>query len=320
VTFKEVVMAAEIGKEHRAEIGVSLPEVLPPGAARPDVTGLARRAEQAGLDGVWAADRLVNGDLSTLDPTLTLAAAAAVTTRVAIGFAVLVPSLRPLAWAAKQIATLRHLAGDRLRLGVASGGGAAEEYQLAGFDPAERVRRTEDFLRLLPGLLGGQPTPVPDLPGAPVARLRPATPVPPLWIGGASAGALRRAVRYGDGWLSGLQSPEEFAATRRQLFELADQAGRPRPRTGIGLHVALGPRPGPELKRATVAALQTAYRLPTDRAEQVAVAGTPAQVAEQLDRYVAEGADLIVAVCDPEPTPRAWELLAEARHLVRPPA
>ena len=299
------------------EVGVSLPEVLPPGIALPDVTGLARRAEQAGLDGVWAADRLVAGDLSTLDPTLTLAAAAAVTSRVAIGLAVLVPSLRPLAWAAKQIATLRHLAGDRLRLGVASGGGSAGEYQLAGFDPAGRVRRTEDFLRLLPDLLGGRPTPVPDLPGPPVAQLRPAAPMPPVWVGGASTGALRRAVRYGDGWLSGLQPPEEFAASRRQLFELADQAGQPRPRTGVGLHAALGPRPGPELKRRTVAALQTAYGLPADRAEQVAVAGTPAQVAEQLNRYVAAGAELIVVVCDPEPTPESWELLAEARHLVR---
>ena len=305
------------GNENRVEIGVSLPEVLPPGTALPDVAGLARVAEQAGLDGVWAADRLVNGDLSTLDPTLTLAAAAAVTTRVAIGFAVLVPSLRPLVWTAKQVATLRHLAGDRLRLGVAAGGGSAEEYQLAGVDPAGRVRRTEDFLRLLPDLLGGRPTPVPDLPGEPVAQLRPATPVPPVWVGGASAGALRRAVRYGDGWLSGLQPPEEFAAGRRQLFELADQAGRARPRTGVGLHAALGPRPGPELKRRTVTALQTAYGLPTDRAEQVAVAGTPAQVAGQLGRYVAEGADLIVVVCDPEPTPESWELLAEARRLVR---
>jgi alkanesulfonate monooxygenase SsuD/methylene tetrahydromethanopterin reductase-like flavin-dependent oxidoreductase (luciferase family) len=243
-----------------------------------------------------------------------------------------VPSLRPLVWTAKQIATLRHLAGDRLRLGVASGGGGAEEYQLAGFDPAGRVRRTEDFLRLLPSLLAGQPTPLPDSSGgpgrssgpdssgAPVARLRPVVPVPPIWVGGASAGALRRAVRYGDGWLSGLQAPEEFAASRRRLFELADEAGLPRPRTGVGLHVALGSRPGPGLKRATMTALRTAYGLPTELAEQVAVAGTPAQVAEQLDRYVTEGADLIVAVCDPEPTPQSWELLAEAANAVRRPA
>jgi hypothetical protein len=83
------------------------------------------------------------------------------------------------------------------------------------------------------------------------AVLASVAPMPPVWVGGASTGALRRAVRYGDGWLSGLQPREEFAASRRQLFELADQAGRPRPRTGVGLHAALGPRPGPELKRLT---------------------------------------------------------------------
>jgi alkanesulfonate monooxygenase SsuD/methylene tetrahydromethanopterin reductase-like flavin-dependent oxidoreductase (luciferase family) len=299
------------------EIGVSLPEVLPPGTALPDVPGLARVAEQAGLDGVWAADRLVNGDLSTLDPAVTLAAAAAVTSRVDIGFAVLVPSLRPLAWAAKQVATLAHLAGPRLRLGVAAGAGPDTEYQLAGFDRAERGRRTGDFLRLLPSLLGGQPTPVPELPGQPVAQLRPAVPVPPVWVGGQGPAALRRAVRYGDGWLSGLPTPEEFADTRARLFDLADQAGRPRPRTGVGLHAALGPRPGPELKQRTVAALRTAYGLPAERAGQVAVAGTPAEVAGQLARYVAAGADLIVVVCDPEPAPDAWELLAQARQLLR---
>ncbi len=303
--------------ENSIEIGVSLPEVLPPGTALPDVAGLARVAEQAGLDGVWAADRLVNGDLSTLDPALTLAAAAAVTTRVAIGFAVLVPSLRPLVWTAKQVATLRHLAGDRLRLGVAAGGGSAGEYQLAGFDPAARVRRTEDFLRLLPDLLGGLAHPGPG----PARRAR--GPAPAGHAGAAGMGrrgvrgraaagrALRRRLAVGPAAAGGVRGQPPPAVR-------AGRPGRPaRPRTGVGLHVALGPRPGPELKRATVTALQTAYGLATDRAEQVAVAGTPAQVAEQLDRYVAEGADLIVVVCDPEPTPRSWELLAEARRLVR---
>jgi len=50
-------------------------------------------------------------------------------------------------------------------------------------------------------------------------------PVPPLWIGGTSLPALRRAVRFGDGWLSGLQTPREFAASRGRLAELSDEAG-----------------------------------------------------------------------------------------------
>jgi alkanesulfonate monooxygenase SsuD/methylene tetrahydromethanopterin reductase-like flavin-dependent oxidoreductase (luciferase family) len=75
-------------------------------------------------------------------------------------------------------------------------------------------------------MLGGQPTPLPDAPGSPAISLRPAVPVPPLWIGGQSAAALRRAVRFGDGWLSGLQTPREFAASAARHGELSDEAGR----------------------------------------------------------------------------------------------
>jgi alkanesulfonate monooxygenase SsuD/methylene tetrahydromethanopterin reductase-like flavin-dependent oxidoreductase (luciferase family) len=101
------------------DVGVALPEATAPDEALPCVARLARLAERAGLDCLWSGDRLVAGQMSVLDSSLTLAAAA-VTDRIAIGFSVYVPSLRPLAWAAKQIATLQHIAGSgRLRLGVA---------------------------------------------------------------------------------------------------------------------------------------------------------------------------------------------------------
>ncbi len=229
-------------------IGVSFPESIMPGTPLPDIAGLAGLAEQAGLDGVWVDDRLAAGELSVLDSGLSLAVAAAATSSIAVGYAIFVPSLRPLAWAARQVATLQHIAGGRLQLGVAGGGGG-------------------DAIRLLP-----------------------AVPVPPLWIGGTSPAALRRAVRFGDGWLSGLQTPREFAASRQRLLELSAQAGRPRPLTGIGV--------------------------PADRAREVAIAGTPAQVASQLTPYVEAGADQIVEVCDPAPSPRSWELLADVRLLM----
>jgi alkanesulfonate monooxygenase SsuD/methylene tetrahydromethanopterin reductase-like flavin-dependent oxidoreductase (luciferase family) len=68
-----------------------------------------------------------------LDSGLTLAVAAAVTSSIAVGYAIYVPSLRPLAWAARQVATLQHIAGGRLQLGVALGGGGDAEYLAAGF-------------------------------------------------------------------------------------------------------------------------------------------------------------------------------------------
>jgi len=301
-------------------IGVSFPESIVPGAPLPDIAGLAGLAEQAGLDGVWAGDRLAADELSVLDSSLTLAVAAAVTTTITVGYAIYVPSLRPLAWAAKQVATLQHIAGGRLQLGVAIGGGDDAEYRAAGFRRSDRARRTDEFLALLPGMLAGQPLPHPSgavaAAGGDAIRLLPAAPVPPVWVGGTSVAALRRAVRSGDGWLSGLQTPREFAASRQHLFELSDQAGRPRPRTGIGLHAAIGTGTGRDLAEVTAGNMQTMFGVPADRAREVAIAGTPAQVASQLAPYVEAGADLIVVVCDPAPSPRSWELLAEVRLLL----
>ena len=136
-----------------------------------------------------------------------------------------------------------------------------------------RARRTDDFLAMLPGVLAGQP--IPRGSGDDAIRLLPAVPVPPLWVGGASLPALRRAVRFGDGWLSGLQKPDEFAASRRRLFELSDEAGRPRPRTGIGLHVAIGTDSGRDLAEVTAAMMRAMYGVPADRAREVAIGGTP---------------------------------------------
>jgi alkanesulfonate monooxygenase SsuD/methylene tetrahydromethanopterin reductase-like flavin-dependent oxidoreductase (luciferase family) len=299
-------------------IGVSFPEAIVPGTPLPDIAGLAGLAERAGLDGVWVGDRLASGELSVLDSGLTLAVAAAVTSSIAVGYAIFVPSLRPLAWAAKQVATLQHIAGGRLQLGVAPGGGGDAEFLAAGFRRSDRAARTDEFLALLPGLLAGQP--LPPRPGASdgdAIRLMPSAPVPPLWVGGASLAGLRRAVRFGDGWLSGLQTPREFAASRQRLFELSDEAGRPRPLTGIGLHAAIGTGSDRDLAEVTAGMLQSMYGVPADRGHEVAIAGTPAQVASQLAAYAEAGADLIVVVCDPAPSARSWELLADVRLLLR---
>ncbi len=301
----------------RVDVGAVVPETPAPEEALPDVAGLARLAERAGLDCLWAEDRLVAGQGPVLDSSLTLAAAAAVTDRIAIGFAVYVPSLRPLAWAAKQIASLQHIAGsDRLRAGVGLGGGSAAEYYAAGWRHEDRARRTDEFLRLLPGLLSGKPTPIPDAPGSAEISLRPAMPVPPLWIGGQSTAALRRAVRFGDGWLSGLQTPREFAASAARLGELSEEAGRTRPRLGMCVHAAIGRRPAAGLAGITAASMQRMFGVPADRARQLAIGGTPRQVAEHLARYAEAGAELLAVTCYPAPMEQSWELLAETQRLL----
>lgn len=86
----------------------------------PDLKRAARHAEQVGLDGVWAGDHLTTG-FPILDSTVALTTAAAVTERIQVGYAVMLLALRQPAAAAKQIASLQHVSGNRLQLGVGVG-------------------------------------------------------------------------------------------------------------------------------------------------------------------------------------------------------
>jgi alkanesulfonate monooxygenase SsuD/methylene tetrahydromethanopterin reductase-like flavin-dependent oxidoreductase (luciferase family) len=79
-----------------------------------------------------------------LDSTLLLAQAAATPSRLRLGFGVMILALRPVAWAAKQIATLQNLTGDRVVLGIGTGGvmhGDAA-WRAVGFAYAERLAQT----------------------------------------------------------------------------------------------------------------------------------------------------------------------------------
>src|SRR5215469_8128738 len=309
-------------------VGVVFPEAVEPGVSLPDVASIARIAEQAGIDCIWAEDRLAAGEMSVPDCALTLAAAAAVTEHIRIGSAVYVPARRPLVWAAKEVASLQHISGGRLELGVGLGGGDEHEYEVAGFRRADRVERTEAFLRLLPDLLSGQPTKMPDLVGTPEVRLLPPAPLPPLWIGGTSPAALRRAATFGSGWLSGFQTAREFAASAALLAELTAAAGRPSLRLGVMLHASLststststGTGTGRAPADPTVGLLQRAYGMPPDRARQLAVGGSPEQVACQLAPFVEAGAEVFGLVCDPVPSLQSIELLAELARRLRHPS
>jgi Luciferase-like monooxygenase len=97
-----------------------------------------------------------------LDSVVTLATAAAVTERIRLGFGVMVVPLRHPAWVAKQVASLQHLSGNRVILGLGSGG---RVHGMAGWE-AVRVpfaaggRRLDAALDVLPRLIAGEPAPV----------------------------------------------------------------------------------------------------------------------------------------------------------------
>jgi alkanesulfonate monooxygenase SsuD/methylene tetrahydromethanopterin reductase-like flavin-dependent oxidoreductase (luciferase family) len=215
------------------KIGVILPTSTPD-PTQPilgDVRASARLAEEAGLDSVWSTDHLV-ASAPILDSSVVLATAAAVTDRITIGYGVMLLALRPVAWAAKQIATLQQVSGNRVALGVGTGNPAHGDigWRAAGVSFRDRGRRTDEALRLLPALVTGQPAVLGD--GLEVT-LAPGSPMPPVLVAGNGDRALRRAAAYGDGWLSIALPPEEVAASLGVLGEFAAQFGRPTPRATV---------------------------------------------------------------------------------------
>ncbi|GAA3417834.1 LLM class flavin-dependent oxidoreductase [Streptosporangium vulgare] len=293
------------------DIGVILPSVAVQREQRLDLGTAARHAEEAGLDGVWHGDHLATGAAS-LDCAVALAVAAGATTRIRIGASVFVPAIRPLAWSAKQIASLQHVSGGRLVLGVGSGGGAGQ-WAAAGVPYGERGRRTDTALQLLPRLLAGEAVTLVD--EAAEIRLEPAVPPPPIWVGNASAVAVRRAARHGDGWFPSMVPPAAVASGRIRLAELAAAHGRPEPVVAVGATGVLGSAPGLPT-RASIASGITGYGIPLEEATRLPVTGEPARAAEQLAAYREAGARHVVLGFAGGDWREQCDLLAEARALL----
>ena len=139
---------------------LSVSVVLPATAATTsrDIKAFARHAEQADLDGIFTGDHLAAA-APRLDASIVLAIAASATSRVKIGFGVMVLALRGPAWAAKQVATLQALSGGRVILGVGAGGGmhGTAAWDAVGIPSSERGRATDAGLEVLPGLVTGAP-------------------------------------------------------------------------------------------------------------------------------------------------------------------
>lgn len=289
-------------------VGVYLPQFGGDGIG--SLASHARHAEDVGLESVWVGDHLI--PLSPiLDSTLVLSTAAAATERIKLGFGVMILALRPVAWTAKQVATLQHLSGDRVLLGVGSGGDVHGDagWRAVGVPYRERGKRTDAALEVLPSLVMGKPTTV----DGEEVTLAPGSTMPPVLIGGGAA-TLRRAARHGDEWYPAFLSPKKLAAAARKLAELAGEYGRPAPGTTVNVMVGLG-----DLAASVVdeqVRSLTEHGITDAEARQVLITGTPAQAAERFAELLEAGADRIVGVPFTGDRFRQSELLAEAARLV----
>ena len=183
-------------------------------------------------DGVWVGAQ--TGEC--LDVLGALCFLAGVTTRVKLLPSVLVVPYRPAVVAAKMLATVDVLSGGRLIAGVGVGW-LQEEYAPLGAPPfTRRGAVTDAYLAAMQALWTEE---APSVAGPHVAfenllfRPRPVQPQVPIWVGGESAAAMRRTVRFGTAWYPAshnqqtpFDTPDRLAAGMARLAQTAEAAGR----------------------------------------------------------------------------------------------
>ena len=201
-----------------------------------DVVALGQQAEELGFDSVWTMDHMLNiGFLrDRLDnkpyyhPMGILSFLAAKTRRITLGTSVMVlPYHNPIELA-KYSATLDQLSGGRFILGVGAGG-TREESDALGLDFHRRGALANEMMRVMRELwtsdmpaFNGANWSFDNLRFSPKPVQRPL----PMWVGGASPGAMKRAATLGDGWHPNGLLPENYRAAAEQIKAMATAAGR----------------------------------------------------------------------------------------------
>jgi alkanesulfonate monooxygenase SsuD/methylene tetrahydromethanopterin reductase-like flavin-dependent oxidoreductase (luciferase family) len=275
------------------DIGIGLPNAVP-GVDRAGIVEWARRADEAGFSSLGTIDRIVYGNYESL---IALAAAAAVTERIRLMTDILIAPLRAnTALLAKQTATLNHLSGGRVVLGLAVGG-RPDDYEASGVDFHSRGRifdrQLEELARHWSGATGVGPTSRPS-----------------VLIGGGSDTAIGRAARHGDGWTMGGGPPEAFPealAKLREAWQVEGRAGTPR--TAALFYCALGD----DAEEQARAALGDYYGFLGEYVERV-IAGAAkdeAAIRARIAAFDEAGCDEVI--CFPtSPDPGQVDLLARA--------
>ncbi|MFI6050789.1 LLM class F420-dependent oxidoreductase [Streptomyces violascens] len=250
-----------------------------------DLAEIARTADRSGFAYVASCDhvaipRRLAGPMSTVwyDPVATLSFLAGVTERVRLMSHVAVVGLRHPLVTAKQYATLDHLSGGRLILGVGAGH-VQEEFEAVGADFERRGPVLDETVDALRAALG--PEEYPSFRGERFAfsglgqRPRPVQRHVPIWVGGSSPAAVRRAALRGDGWLPQGDPRSELPAQIAKLKGIREDAGIVDPITVGAITEALYVgEPGWETGRRTLT-------------------GKPEALAESLRAYRAMGVDQI---------------------------
>lgn len=248
--------------------------------------------EQGTIDSIWQSDRVLSNE-PFHEPLALLAVIAGATRRLKIGTNAVVLGFRDPVTFARQCASIDHLSEGRLLPVVGVGSGGLDAWQATGRSPEGRGKRANEALEVITRLWAdekvsfeGESMRVEDATISP----RPVQQPLPLWIGGASRAAIVRTVRYGSGWLAGLQDVDGAIETAARIRAEGEAQGRPIPDDHYGATVLY------RIESDAEAASKSGAEAPLRAASKLVVSGSADALVEHLGAYARGGITKFVAI------------------------
>jgi len=255
---------------------------------------LIRLIDDLGYDSIWVGDHVAFA-IPMLDSLTQLAWASGQSERLTFGTGIFLLPLRHPTPVAKVISTLDHFCDGRLIFGVGVGGEFPNEFAACGVPVSERGARLNEAISVLRKLWQGGEVrnegkfyPFPDVELLPTPRQKGG---PPIWCGGRSDGALTRAGKLCDGYVSYVVTPEMFRESMEKISIAAEAAGRDVATYGTAHLLFLRIDDShEEALDAAAEALTVRYAMDFRRpAEKYCALGAPADIAAKIDSFKAAG-------------------------------
>ena len=252
--------------------------------------------EKSPIDSVWFSERL-SSPVPVPEPMTAMAAIAARTTRLKFGPSVLITPFRSPVIAARELAMIDHLSGGRMLPAFGIGVEQEREFHAAGVPFKERGRRTDEAIAIMRRCweedevtFAGEFWRLDRITVLPKPVQRPF----PLWIGGNSEPAMRRAGRSGDGWIPSFITPARVAEGIKKTQDFAHEAGREVPVDHFGVLFYYCLDDDPARARELAAPFVPRNRVDDATLAQCTAFGPPDLVRERLEQYVAGGASKFI--------------------------
>ena len=291
-------------------LGLRLPNSGPFGTAE-SILYVADLAERLNYHTVWVHDHISwprhelthfatgsleackDQDSNFFESVETLGVLAGRLKRARLGIAGLVLPLRDPRVLAKQLATLDQFSNGRLTIGMGSGA-KENDFKIMGLPWERRGKIMNEYLATLLSILrSDQPV---SVEGERISFKEGSFYPKPrgmrIWVAGKSAVGMTRAVRFADGWLTHVATPDEYAGLYQELVRRLDAAGRDEATFDTSL----------ELFACVANTHQEAYEMSrlslgrrAEDVEEANLVGTPAEIAARLELYRKAGAKHIEA-------------------------